>query len=81
MRITARRQAAGKQISMRSPGHEVGPMRFRPIVVCVGLVLTPGLVLTAHAQYEVTRAMLLAGFGGLGFVSYRRAHKGNAAAV
>ena len=29
-------------------------MRIRPIALCLGLAVTPGLALTAHAQYDVT---------------------------
>lgn len=29
-------------------------MRIRPIALCLGLSLTPGLVVTAHAGYDVT---------------------------
>ena len=29
-------------------------MRIRPIALCLGLGVTPGLALTAHAEYDVT---------------------------
>ena len=38
-------------------------MPIRPIALCLGLAVTPGLALRAHAQYDVT---VLPEVGGLG---------------
>ena len=38
-------------------------MRICPTALCIGLAMTPGLALTAHAQYDVT---VLQGAGGQG---------------
>jgi hypothetical protein len=51
-------------------------------------LLTPDSAVSLSAEFSATAApepstwvMLVAGFAGLGFVSHRRVHKGNAAAV